>query len=153
MNPFPHQYDAGAAGGPAGPVRVSAAGRPDLDTDAPPEFGGPEGYWSPEHLFVASIADCFILSFRAVARASRLEWAELSCAVEATLERVDKVTRFTAVTLRPVLRLHAGQETDRAERCLNKAKEVCLITNSLNAEVTLQPSVKASDERLSASAG
>lgn len=151
MNPFPHHYDAEAEGGPAGAIRVRAAARREIETNAPPEFGGPEGQWSPEHLLTASIADCFILSFRAVARASRLEWTGLSCGVEATLDRVEKVTRFTAVTVRPVLRLADGQDMDRAERCLNKAKDVCLITNSLNAEVTLEPSIEIGDEAVSAS--
>ena len=71
MHPFPHHYAARARAAGSGSTRVTigAAGLPEIDTDAPPEFGGPTGHWSPETLLVAAIADCYILSFRAAARA------------------------------------------------------------------------------------
>ena len=28
----------------------------------PPQFNGPEGFWTPEDLFSASISSCYILS-------------------------------------------------------------------------------------------
>lgn len=40
---------------------------PSLYVASPPEFGGPEGVWSPEHLFVASVAACMMTTFRAIA--------------------------------------------------------------------------------------
>ena len=33
---------------------LSAPDLPDLEVDAPPEFKGHEGVWTPEHLFVAA---------------------------------------------------------------------------------------------------
>lgn len=142
MQSFPHHYSAAADGAAEGTVRVTAGDRIGLDTAPPPEFGGPEGEWSPEHLLVASVADCFVLSFRAVARASRLEWAGLRCDVEAVLDRDDeRVTRFVAFSVRPRLTLAADEDRERAEKCLDKAKRHCLITNSLNARVDLEPEI------------
>lgn len=136
MHPFPHRYAVQASGAATGSVRVSA-GPLQLETDAPPEFGGPEGFWSPESLLVASVADCYILSFRAVARASRLEWRELSVAVEGILDRVDGVTRFVKFVVRPRLVLQEGARQELARTVLDKAKRSCLVTNSLNAECEL----------------
>lgn len=141
MQSFPHSYTASASGEQEGFVTVQAADRPDIRTAPPPEFGGPDGEWSPEHLLVASVADCFILSFRAVARASRLEWESLECEVNGDLDRVDRVTRFTRLTMRPELVLPSDADAVKASRCLEKAKQACLITNSLNAEVILEPRV------------
>ena len=31
---------------------------PNLHVDAPPEFKGHDGVWTPEHLFVASVNSC-----------------------------------------------------------------------------------------------
>lgn len=39
----------------------------------PPEFGGPERTWSPEHLFVAAVSSCLMTTFRAIAEMSELE--------------------------------------------------------------------------------
>ena len=83
MHPYPHRYTVSASGSPVGNVRVTATGLPDIQTAPPAEFDGPGDVWSPESLLCASIADCFILTFRAIARASKFEWSDLSCRVEA----------------------------------------------------------------------
>ncbi|MGD8429644.1 MAG: OsmC family protein [Ectothiorhodospiraceae bacterium] len=139
---MPHLYRVLATGSPEGSVPLSSEGLETLHTNAPAEFGGPGDRWSPEHLFVASIADCFILSFRAVARASRLEWQRLSCDVEGELDRVERTLRFTKVRLQPRLEIADEDKRDAALRCLDKAKRACLITNSLDCEVTLEPAVQ-----------
>ena len=84
-----------ARGSAAGTVQVSSEGLPSVDTAPPPQFDRPGGLWSPETLLIAAIADCFILTFRGVARAARLEWIALEVQVTGTLERADAVTRFT----------------------------------------------------------
>lgn len=137
MHDYPHHYRVSAAGGITGVIRVSSPQLPSLDTTPPPEYGGDPGYWSPETLLVAAVADCFVLSFRAVARASSLEWSDLVCDVEGKLERVDRVTRFTHFDLRAQLRISDPDTRSKAERCLEKAEQACLITNSLSAETTL----------------
>jgi organic hydroperoxide reductase OsmC/OhrA len=141
MHPFPHRYHVQADGEAAGPVRVSTDAVPTLDTHAPPEFDGPPGYWSPESLLVASIADCYILSFRAVARASKLEWRSLAVDVEGVLDRVDGVTRFVGFTVSPRLTICSAEREHLAATVLEKSKRACLVTNSLTAECTLQPRI------------
>jgi organic hydroperoxide reductase OsmC/OhrA len=142
MQALPHRYHVRAQGGPAGTVQVSASGLAALATQPPPEFGGPEGFWSPETLLAGAIVDCYVLSFRAIARASKLEWQDLRVDVEAVLDRVDGVTRFTEVRLQPRLRLAAGASETLARTVLQKAKASCLITNSLTATCTLEPVVE-----------
>ncbi len=145
MQDLPHHYRVTATGEPAGTVNVASPGLDDLATAAPAEFGGPGDLWSPETLFAAAIADCFVLSFRAVARASRLTWRSLQCDVEAVLERVDGTTRFTRVNLAAELLLPADGDGKRARRLLEKAEQGCLITNSLTADTRLETVVRLQD--------
>ena len=56
MHPFPHTYHAAAAAEFSGPVAVTSAELPRLETAPPPEFDGPGGVWSPETLLCASLA-------------------------------------------------------------------------------------------------
>ncbi|MCU0989627.1 MAG: OsmC family protein [Xanthomonadales bacterium] len=100
----------------------------------PAEFGGPGDMWSPETLLVASVANCFILTFRAVARASDFQWNELDCTVVGILNRVDRVTRFTEFQISVKLRLPAGADWHKAHRLAEKSESVCLITNSLQVQ-------------------
>ena len=134
MHPFPHTYQANAEGETTGSVMVSSPRLTRSRAKLPKEFGGPGDQWSPETMLVAAVADCFILTFRAVATASEFEWTSVECETEGTLDRVDRVTRFTSITNRVKLRAPVGTSEEKARKLLEKAEKVCLIGNSLNAE-------------------
>ena len=137
MQNFPHIYQVAALAGPDGDVSLSGDGLPTIASAPPMQFGGPGDRWSPEDLLVAAVADCFILSFRAIARASKFDWVSLDCSVEGVLARSEKVTCFTAFTVNAALTVPAGADEARALGLLDKAEHSCLITNSLSATVHL----------------
>lgn len=137
MHPYPHTYRTTATANADGLVTVASPGLPDLASSPPPEFDGPEGHWSPETLLCAAVADCFVLSFRAVARGSKFDWKTLDCRVEGILDRVDGTTRFTRYVTRATLTVPAGTDRARAQQLLEKAEHVCLISNSLNGATEL----------------
>jgi organic hydroperoxide reductase OsmC/OhrA len=141
MHPFPHRYTINALAGAEGVVTLRGNELEDIQSSPPPEFDGPPGNWSPETLFVASIADCFVLSFRAIARASRLEWLEIDCAAAGTLERTSEGMRFTRIDLDVELKVPAGTDMARAERLLEKAEKTCLVSNSIKSEIHLKTRV------------
>lgn len=144
MKAYPHVYIAGAHGTGAGTLQVTSADLPTLASGPPPEFDGPGGLWSPETLLVASIADCFILTFRGVSRAARLEWLSLEAHVEGTLERIDGVTRFTRYLTRAVLTVDSTVDHGKARELLERAEKVCLVANSLHGERMLETTVNIS---------
>ena len=139
MEPFPHHYRVGTEAGPEGAVLVTSEGLVPLTTAPPLEFGGPGDKWSPETLLVGAAADCFVLTFRAIAAASKLAWTHLECDAEGVLERVDGVARFNRLDLRARLVLPGDGDEERARRLLEKAEKNCLVTNSL----VLTPSLTA----------
>lgn len=130
---FPHRYSAAAIAAEDGDVALESERLPRLISAPPAQFGGPGDRWSPETLLVAALADCFVLTFRAIARASKLSWLALRCEVEGVLDRVERETRFTELHTRASLRVPAGTDRARAERLLARAEETCLISNSLRA--------------------
>jgi organic hydroperoxide reductase OsmC/OhrA len=142
MEPFPHTYSVSAAGTHDGAVVLASGGLPVMHSSAPRQFGGPGTRWSPETLLVAAVADCFVLTFRAVAAASRLPWTSIDCVAVGTLERVDRVTRFTHMTLRARLFVADDVDRDVALRVLERTEAQCLITRSLNAEVAFEPEIE-----------
>jgi organic hydroperoxide reductase OsmC/OhrA len=121
-----------------------------FETASPPQFDGPAGVWSPETLLCASIADCFILTFRAVARASRFEWLHLECRVEGLLERVTPGAQFTRFTTFARLRVPAGADTAKARDLLERAEHGCLIANSLRGARVLEAEVIAENPAVTA---
>jgi len=138
MHPFPHHYRITARAELKGDVLLEAEGLPTLISAPPESFGGPGDRWSPEDLLVAAVADCFILSFRAVARAAHLSWSDLGVHATGELDRVDGVTRFTAVDLDVVLVVPSVTFADAANQALLRAEHACLISASLVCPVRLR---------------
>ena len=142
MHEFPHHYRVAAAANSEENVELTSPGLLALESAAPAEFGGPGDQWSPETLLAAAVADCFILSFRAIARASRFEWLSLECEVDAALDKVEKVTQFTEFRETVILEIPEGGDEKKAMRLLERAERACLITNSMKGTTHLDATVK-----------
>ncbi len=141
MQDFPHLYRVDASAEAEGVITLQDEDLPQIVSASPAQFGGPGDQWSPEHLLVASVADCFILTFRAIARASRLEWTSLEASAEGVLDKVERGMQFTAFTVRASLVLPAGGDVDKARKMLEKSEANCLVTNSMKAPCHLEAEV------------
>lgn len=127
--------------------RVGQADSPDLKTSievaTPPEFpGGVPGIWSPEHLFTASIASCFMTTFLAIAENSRLEYKSLNVKSTGYLGKEDGRFVMSRVVLKPTLLIANEEDAEKADRIMHKAEAACLITRSVKTEVTLETTVQ-----------
>jgi len=142
MHPFPHHYSVVAKADTQGDVALEGERLPPIMSAPPTEFGGPGDRWSPETLFVATVADCFVLTVRGIAGLSRFSWVSLECNVTGTVERVDRVTQFTALEIRARLKVPSGANEEQARRLLTKAEETCLVTNSLKVQPHLESVVE-----------
>ena len=119
---------------------MSAEGVPlALQFNAPPEFNGERGKWTPETLLVASASTCLAATFRAVAEASKLDYVNLHIDAEGVLEKQEEGFRFTRIVLRPRLSVIRDDDRERAAKLLLKAERACLIARSLRCEVTTEP--------------
>jgi organic hydroperoxide reductase OsmC/OhrA len=141
MQSYPHLYQATAAGSVTGTVAVGSPSLPQIATAPPPEFGGPGRLWSPETLLCAAVANCFILTFRAVSRTAGFGWSTLDCRVEGTLERAEGQARFTRFATFAKLGVPPGADVAKARALLEQAERVCLVANSLCGARTLQAEV------------
>jgi organic hydroperoxide reductase OsmC/OhrA len=126
---------------------LSAPVMPTLKIDAPPEFRGHEGVWTPEHLFVGAINSCFMTTFLAIAENSKLDFVHFDAKATGKLEEHEDVgLMITVVVLRPELTISNARDKDRALRILRKAERHCLIANSVKAAISLQPVVSVADQ-------
>ena len=112
-----------------------------IHCSAPPEFGGEPGVWTPEHFLLAAVASCFIETFKAVARASKLEFQGIEVGVDGLIEKEAGSLRFTRVTIRPALIIYDDAEQELAFRVLSKCERNCLITRSLSSAVELESKI------------
>jgi peroxiredoxin-like protein len=115
---------------------------PPVHFSAPPEFQGDAGRWTPEHFLLASVAACFITTFRAIAELSKFDAEGLEVAVEGWVEKAENGLRFTRILLRPTLAIASEADRERAVRLLEKAERSCLVSRSLRSEVRMEPAVE-----------
>ena len=139
MKPLPHHYTVRLTGGLSEHALLLADGLPELRAAPPLAFDGPGNAWSPEHLLLAAVESCFLFTLRAVARASGVGFTACDVSAEGTVDRADRVMRFTEIVLRPRLRLVPGTDLDRARRVVEKAERSCLVSASLATPIRLEP--------------
>jgi organic hydroperoxide reductase OsmC/OhrA len=144
MKPFPHDYDVHLTGGSSGYAVLSTAGVPDLSTAPPADFDGPGDAWSPEHLLLAAVQTCFLFTLRSIAGASHVDFVRLELDAAGTVNRLEGVTRFTEIVLRPRLVIAAGTDRARALRVLEKSEKYCLVSASLSTPIRLEPEITES---------
>jgi organic hydroperoxide reductase OsmC/OhrA len=148
--PFPHRYQVNATADRDGDVVLLAGGLQALRSQPPQTFGGPGDRWSPETLLVGAVADCFALTFRAVAGLAKLRWESLECEAEGTLDRVDRVAQFTAFRIRACLKVPSETDREEGQRLLLRAKENCLISHSLKAPCEFESHVELAERATAA---
>lgn len=126
--------------------RLGEISSPELNTKievaTPPQFPkGIDGVWSPEHLFTAAVNSCFMTTFLSIAENSRLEFTSFTCNAVGNLNQVDSKFLITEVILNPILTISKEADKDKALRILEKSEKACLISNSINSKVILNPTI------------
>jgi organic hydroperoxide reductase OsmC/OhrA len=122
--------------------QIKAPGLPAVSVGAPPEFKGREGQWTPEHLFVASINTCFMLTLLAIAENSKLPLVSFSSSARGKLEKIPGAGyQITEVVLKPTVVIASAGDLGRVQKMLDKAKETCFISNSVKSTVKIEPQV------------
>jgi organic hydroperoxide reductase OsmC/OhrA len=131
MKPLPHQYEVDAITADRGTVELRSPKLPPLISGPPAEFGGSGDVWSPETLLVAAAADCFVLTFKALAATSRLHWSNIVCNARGKLDHAEDGVRFTEIELKTRLEIPADTDLEKARRVLERTEKACLVGNSL----------------------
>jgi len=140
MSELTYSYDTALQWGERRRGLLRSAGLPALAVCTPPEFNGEAGFWTPEHLFVASAESCLMATFLGIAENSKLPVASYRSTATGRLEKIEGAgLRFTEITLRPIVELEAEADRERAERVMAKAHKGCLIANSMAVAMYVQP--------------
>jgi len=138
MQDLPHHYTVTVKGEPETNLISRSGNLPKLEVAPPLQFGGTGTNWSPEELLMAAVSNCFILSFKVISQASKLDWLSIECESTGTLDKVERKIKFTGVKTKATLKIANEANREKALKILNKSEEACLISNSLNCESHLE---------------
>jgi organic hydroperoxide reductase OsmC/OhrA len=137
---FPHRYEMTLSWPGQGGATLQAPARPSIEGGAPPEFGGQDAWWSPEHLLLSALSLCLMTTFEALARKARLDVLGYACRGEATLDRGETGIAFTGFGLHVQVEV-AEADAERTPRLLESAKKHCLVARALAVPVEVEIAV------------
>lgn len=123
-------------------LKLASGKLPAIGAGAPAEFSGREENWSPEHLFIASLNSCYVLTLIAISEFSKVGLVSLSSTAKGRLEKVEgSGYQITEIVVRPRVVLAAPGDLPRMPRILEKAKDNCFVSNSIKSAIKIEPEV------------
>lgn len=120
---------------------ISIDGKPPLNGSSDPGFRGDETKHNPEEMLLMALSSCHMLWYLHLCSVNKIV-VESYCdkAHGAMRENPDGSGEFTVVTLKPEVRLIAG-DRGLAESLHEKANEMCFIARSVNFPVHHSPTI------------
>ncbi len=114
---------------------------PEIEVNAPANFGGPDDVWSPEHLFVSSIASCTMLSFMYFAEQRKVEVKSYESSAKGILKKGANGFEFESVIVNAKVEVPEEQAV-KVEKLAEMGEKYCLVSNSVKCKIEFNVTVK-----------
>jgi peroxiredoxin-like protein len=141
-------YWTGTAGeGESGKLKLERAfvlrfdGKAPIEGSSPSVFNGDDGRHNPETLMVSSLMSCHLLTYLAVCERAGVRVLEYRDSATGTLAIKDGKMRMVEVVLWPQVRIADSGRLEQARELHTKAHANCFMSNSVNFEVRVEPTV------------
>lgn len=115
----------------------SCAGKQDVAISTPPEFGGPEGFWTPEDLLTSAVASCIMTSTLFFAERAKINMRSYASKAIGTMEKTAAGLVITKVSVTVNVELESPELADAMRKAVEQAEKTCPISNSLTCPVEL----------------
>ncbi len=136
---FSYQTALKWVGGKAGVL--GSEGKHSFRVASPREFKGEAGVWTPEDLMVGAVEVCHLTTFLAYAQRKQLPLISYESKATGVLEFIDGDYRVSRIILSP--RIMVGNTVTEPEvyELLRESHKHCIISNSINSIVEVNPTV------------
>ena len=114
-------------------------GKDDIKIATPPEFGGHEGFVSPEDMFVGSMNACFMTTFLVFAKKTGIDLVSYKSNAGGHLEKMDGKNVFTKIVVRPQIKANASR--DEIMAVVDHVKEYSIVLNSIRTDVEIEATI------------
>ena len=116
---------------------ANSNGKPALQIATPPEFGGPEGIWTPEDLLTSAVESCIMASSLFFLNRSKVQTRSYKSKAVGHLEKGPTGLAFTRIAVAVTLELEDPAQADAAHKAVVQAEKTCPLSNSLSCPVEL----------------
>lgn len=125
---------------------LSSPGKIDFEVACPPEFGGHEGYWSPEDLFVASLEVCIMTTFLWYIEKIGVKITKYESNAEGTCQMVNRKFIFSEVVVNVKVGVEKEEDGEKIEDAFLKIKKWCVVSKSVKSSVIIKYKIMHGDK-------
>jgi organic hydroperoxide reductase OsmC/OhrA len=135
------------APGPLGPrsytrdLLVEPEGKPPIAGSASARYFGDDARYNPEDLMLASLGECHLLTYLALAAKAGIHVTALRAVVTGTLGKIEGKVRFREATLHVTTEIDGGADADHARQLHEAAHENCFMASSVNFPLRVEATV------------
>src|ERR1035438_7742330 len=127
---------------------ISVEGKVPIQGSSDPSFRGDRSRYNPEELLVASLSACHMLWYLHLCSANQVTVLDYSDTASGVMrENDDGSGEFVRVTLKPAVKVSAGDDRDKALALHNEAHHLCFIARSVNFPVDVAPEIAEEAQR------
>lgn len=112
----------------------AGSGNFETEVSYPEEFGGDDGYPSPENLFVMAVENCMVATFKKIAERRKLVFDHINSEAEAKLER-NSEGRPVIKEAEVSITVTGVEDESRAEEVKEAALKNCFIHRSVKTDI------------------
>jgi len=116
-------------------------GKPDIQVACPPEFGGHPHIWSAEDIFLASVEICTMTTLLWFTKKENIALKSYRSVAHGIAKLVGAVFQFSSIIVKIRICVSSEDDLNRVKILLKKVEKACLITNSITADVSLEPEI------------
>ncbi|MFX1252921.1 MAG: OsmC family protein [Promethearchaeota archaeon] len=118
-------------------------GKHEIEVATPPEFRGPEGYISPEDLYVASAGVCIMSTFLTMAERAKANFKSYrSKTIGILQQQEDRSYLFEDLYVDIYVVVPAEEDIKRVHRAVELVEKYCLVTNSMKTKTHITPHIE-----------
>ena len=115
--------------------RLQANGKPEIPVATPPEFGGPEGIWTPEDLLTGAAASCVMTSLLFFAEKAALKLHSYSSRATGTMKKTPQGLAITGITVEVTIGIDDPGQEPALRKAMESAEQTCPISRSLKCPI------------------
>jgi organic hydroperoxide reductase OsmC/OhrA len=114
---------------------VFVEGKASIKTGTPKDSAS-SSFHSPEDLFVASAAVCYMNGFVEFVRKMRIQFKSFECEAIGKLEKVDRSFEITHIDITAKIGIDSEDLRNKIDRALELAAKYCFVGNSMKCPIT-----------------
>jgi organic hydroperoxide reductase OsmC/OhrA len=118
---------------------LASDNRKDIQVTTPLEWGGHEGWWTPEHLFVSSIETCIMTTFLWWFKRLKGELVSYESEAVGICMVSNEGFLFTEVEIMPIIAVRTEEDVTKAQKAIDEASRGCIISRSLTCKTKVKP--------------